>query len=49
MRPAVRRVLTQLVPGVDRFGLVLGLLVLSYFDLKNSVGTGSGAFGGGPA
>jgi hypothetical protein len=30
MRPAVRRALTPLVPGVDRFGLVLGLLVLSY-------------------
>ena len=29
MRLAVRRALTQLVPGVDRFGLVLGLLVLS--------------------
>jgi hypothetical protein len=26
----VRRALTPLVPGVDRFGLVLGLLVLSY-------------------
>jgi len=30
MRPAVRRALTQLAPGVDRFGLVLALLVLSY-------------------
>ncbi|MDF2746373.1 MAG: hypothetical protein K0S98_657, partial [Propionibacteriaceae bacterium] len=30
MRLAVRRALTQLVPGVDRFGLVLALLVLSY-------------------
>ena len=33
MRPAVRRALTPLVPGVDRFGLVLGLLVLSYLVL----------------
>ena len=30
MRPAVRRALTPFVPGVDRFGLVLALLVLSY-------------------
>src|SRR4029453_18449511 len=30
MRPAVRRAPTPLVPGADRFGLVLGLLVLSY-------------------
>ena len=30
MSPAVRRALTPLVPGVDRFGLVLGVLVLSY-------------------
>jgi hypothetical protein len=30
VRSAVRRALTALVPGVDRFGLVLGLLVLSY-------------------
>jgi Ion channel len=29
----VRRALTQLVPGVDRFGLVLGLLVFSYLML----------------
>jgi len=33
MRLAVRRALTQLVPGVDRFGLVLALLVLSYLVL----------------
>ena len=33
MRLTVRRALTQLVPGVDRFGLVLGLLVLSYLVL----------------
>ena len=30
MRPAARRALTPFVPGVDRFGLVLALLVLSY-------------------
>jgi voltage-gated potassium channel Kch len=30
MRPAVRSALTQLMPGVDRFGLVLTLLVVSY-------------------
>ena len=29
----MRRALTQLVPGVDRFGLVLGLLVFSYLML----------------
>ena len=29
----MRRALTQLVPGVDRFGLVLALLVLSYLVL----------------
>src|SRR3954454_20041096 len=33
MRLAVRRALTLLVPGVDRFGLVLALLVLSYLVL----------------
>jgi hypothetical protein len=33
MRLAVRRALMQLVPGVDRFGLVLALLVLSYLVL----------------
>ena len=38
MKPAVRRALTQLAPGVDRFGLVLALLVLSYlvFALSGS-------------
>jgi hypothetical protein len=30
MRPAARRALTPFVPGVDHFGLVLALLVLSY-------------------
>jgi hypothetical protein len=30
MRPSARRALTPFVPGVDRFGLVLALLVLSY-------------------
>ena len=30
MRPAARRALAPFVPGVDRFGLVLALLVLSY-------------------
>ena len=30
MRPAARRALGPFVPGVDRFGLVLALLVLSY-------------------
>lgn len=30
MGPPVRRALSSLLPGVDRFGLVLGLLVLSY-------------------
>lgn len=35
----VRRALTQLVPGVDRFGLVLALLVLSYVLL--ALGGGS--------
>jgi hypothetical protein len=33
MRPAVGRALKHLVPGVDRFGLVLGLLVVSYLLL----------------
>jgi Ion channel len=33
MRPAVRRALKAFVPGVDRFGLVLALLVLSYVVL----------------
>ena len=33
MRLAVRRALTQVLPGVDRFGLVLALLVLSYLVL----------------
>lgn len=38
MKLAVRRALTQLAPGVDRFGLVLALLVLSYlvFALSGS-------------
>ena len=38
MKPAVRRALTPLTPGVDRFGLVLALLVLSYlvFALSGS-------------
>ena len=30
MTPAVRRALAPFMPGVDHFGLVLGLLVLSY-------------------
>jgi Ion channel len=30
MRPALRSALAPLVPGVDRFGLVLGVLLLSY-------------------
>jgi hypothetical protein len=30
MRPKARRALTPFVPGVDRFGLVLALLVMSY-------------------
>jgi len=30
MRPAARRALTAFVPGVDHFGLVLALLVLSF-------------------
>ena len=30
MRPAARRALAPFVPGVDRFGLVLALLVLNY-------------------
>jgi len=30
MRPTARRALAPFVPGVDRFGLVLALLVLSY-------------------
>lgn len=30
MRPTARRALSPFVPGVDRFGLVLALLVLSY-------------------
>jgi Ion channel len=40
MRTVVRRGLTSLMPGVDRFGLVLALLVLSYLLL---------ALGGSPA
>ena len=39
MRPGLRRALAPLVPGVDRFGLVLGLLVLSY--LLFALGGGS--------
>jgi hypothetical protein len=33
MRPVVHRAIRPLVPGVDRFGLVLALLVLSYLVL----------------
>jgi hypothetical protein len=33
MRPAARRALAWFVPGVDRFGLVLGVLIVSYLVL----------------
>ena len=39
MRPAVRRTLAPFVPGVDHFGLVLVLLVLSF--LVTALGGGS--------
>ncbi len=39
MRPAVRRALAWFVPGVDRFGLVLAVLIVSYVFL--ALGGGS--------
>jgi len=39
MRPAARRALAPFVPGVDRFGLVLALLVMSF--VVSALGGGS--------